>query len=268
MPFIEHDGLRIDYTEEGSGPPAVLIHSSVSGNRQWKRLVQDLKDRFRVIAVNLFGYGDTTPWMQPRPQTLADQARLIEILLAQSGEPAQVVGHSFGGAVAMKAAALLGKRISRLVLLETNPFYLLRQEGRHEAYAEIEAIRDQVKKHGSQGDWLGVAERFADYWNGPGSWAAMPLERRVVFARAIAPNFHEWDAVMNEATPLSGWSAITARTLLVCGRATARPIVEIAELLRSAFPLWEFASIPEGGHMAPLTRPDLVNPVVRSFLLK
>jgi len=257
--------VTVDCIAEGGGPAVVLIHSSVSGNRQWKRLIDELKGAWRVLAPNLFGYGRTPPWPEGRGQTLDDQAGLVERVLPAEGE-VRIVGHSFGGAVAMKLAARLGPRAARLVLLEPNPFYLLREHGRAEAFAEIKAVRDHVKKHGAAGEWLAVAERFADYWNGPGSWAQMPEDRRGAFARALMPNYHEWDAVMQEPTPLSDWAAIRAPTLLVHGRATNRPIVEIAELLEQAFPRWRRTRIEEGGHMAPLTRPDLVNPVVREFL--
>jgi pimeloyl-ACP methyl ester carboxylesterase len=50
--------VQVDFLEAGSsGPVVMLVHSSVSGARQWRRLMDDLKDRFRVRAVNLFGYG-------------------------------------------------------------------------------------------------------------------------------------------------------------------------------------------------------------------
>ena len=256
--------MKVDCIEAGSGPSVVLVHSSVSGNRQWKRMVEDLKDCFRVFAPNLHGYGATPPWDPSRSQTLADQANLVTKVLPPGD--VRIVGHSYGGAVAMKLAAMLGDRAKQLVLLETNPFYLLAQNGRRDAYAEIKAIRDHVKEHGSRGDWLAVAERFADYWNGPGSWQAMPAERREAFARAVLPNYHEWDSVMDESTTLAQWGTIRARTLLVRARETVRPIREIDELLRSAFPAWESARVSEGGHMAPLTHPELVNPIVEGFL--
>jgi pimeloyl-ACP methyl ester carboxylesterase len=51
--------INVDFVEAGSvGPVVMLVHSSVSGARQWRRLMEDLKDRFRVRAVNLFGYGN------------------------------------------------------------------------------------------------------------------------------------------------------------------------------------------------------------------
>jgi pimeloyl-ACP methyl ester carboxylesterase len=129
-------GPTVDFIEAGrSGPLVILVHSSVAGARQWRRLMDDLQDRFRVRAVNLFGYGKTPPWPGDRPQTLLDQARLIEAALPAGTDEVYLVGHSFGGSVAMKAAALMAGRVTKLVLLETNPFYLLEQAGEIAAFA-------------------------------------------------------------------------------------------------------------------------------------
>jgi hypothetical protein len=73
---------------------------------------------------------------------------------------------------------LLGPRVGNLILLEPNPFYLLRQDGRTQAYLESRGLRDHVKCFCSLGDWLKVAERFANYFIGDGSWSAMPEKRR------------------------------------------------------------------------------------------
>lgn len=266
MPVRSKNELRIDYTDDGAGETVILIHSSVSGNRQWRALVDALKDGYRVLAVNLFGYGETTPWPTTSPQSLYAQAQLVLALCEDTEGPVHLVGHSFGGSVAMKAASLLSERVGKLVLLEPNPFNLLKQHGRMEAFLESRALRDHVKCFGSLGDWPRVAERFADYWSGDGSWAAMPEKRRQAFAASLLPNFHEWDAVMSEETTVSEWSRLTAKTLVVSAVDTRRPIREIVEILSRACPGWRFEQLPEGGHMAPLTRPDLVNPIVRQFL--
>lgn len=257
----------VDTVEVGSGPVVVLVHSSVAGARQWRRLMSDLEDRFRVIAVNLFGYGRTPAWTGQSSQTLEDQAGLVEASVPDDCGALCLVGHSFGGSVAMKAAGKLGKRVDKLVLLEPNPFYLLDQHGRSEAFAECMELRNRIKRSGASGEWTKAAERFADYWGGAGTWASMPDDRRATFTEALKPNFHEWDAVMDEATTLEEWtSALPQETLVVSAQQTVRPIREIVELLREGGPTWRFEHIADGGHMAPLTRPDLINPIVSSFL--
>ena len=266
MPVLSRGSLQVDHTDEGRGQPVVLIHSSVSGNRQWRALTDALKDRYRVLAVNLFGYGETTRWPAVARQSLYAQAQLILTLCENLGAPVHLVGHSFGGSVALKAASLLGQRVGKLILLEPNPFYLLEQHGRAEAFLEARGLRDHVKCFGALGDWPRVAERFADYWLGDGSWSAMPEKRRAAFAEALQPNFHEWDAVMDERTPLEAWQALTARTLVVSDAATRLPIREIVAIFAEACPRWSFKAIAEGGHMAPLTHPQVINPIVRDFL--
>jgi pimeloyl-ACP methyl ester carboxylesterase len=265
MPLASHGALTVDYIEQGRGEPVVLLHSSVSGNRQWRALIDALSDRYRVLAVNLFGYGETTPWPDNTSQSLYAQAALVLALPGVEMGRMHLVGHSFGAAVALKIAVLLAERVAKLVLIEPNPFNLLKQEGRTEAYLEARALRDHVKCFGSLGQWDRVGERFADYWGGDASWGTMPEKRRAAFAAALKPNFYEWDAVMSEETTLEQWKAIAASTLVVSDPQTRRPIREIVEIFAQACHHWKFESMT-GGHMAPLTRPELVNPVIRQFL--
>jgi len=167
----------------------------------------------------------------------------------------------------MKLAAQLGSRATKLVLLETNPFNLLQQAGRDEAFAEVVALRDCVKIFGDRGEWEAAAERFFDYWMGAGSWQGMSGERRAAFVRALKPNLHEWDAVMGETTSVEEWAtSLPPATLVVYDPGTVLPIREIAAILRAACPTWQYQEVPGAGHMAPLTRPDLINPIIRSFL--
>ena len=105
--------IKVDYLEAGSsGPVVMLVHSSVSGARQWRRLMGDLQGQFRVRAVNLFGYGKTAAWPAETIQSLDDQARLVEAALPANADEVYLVGHSFGGSVAMKAAARLEGRVA------------------------------------------------------------------------------------------------------------------------------------------------------------
>jgi pimeloyl-ACP methyl ester carboxylesterase len=201
--------------------------------------MDDLKDRFRVRAVNLFGYGKTPPWPAEQTQTLNDQAQLVLAATPANADEIYLVGHSFGGSVAMKAAARLADRVRKLVLLETNPFYLLAQAGCADAFAEAMELRNCIKKFGALGQWATAAERFSDYWNGNGTWQEMPSDRRLAFMEALKPNFFEWDAVMNETTSAAKWATLLPRnTLLMCDPETVMPIHEINQILRRSCPVW------------------------------
>ena len=95
----------------------------------------------------------------------------------------------------------------------------------------------------------------------------MSVERRNTFVESLKPNYFEWDAVMQETTPVEQWARLLPRsTLLVSDPNTVLPIREITAILRQSCPMWTYKEIAGGGHMAPLTRPDLVNPLVKAFL--
>jgi len=265
---VKSEAIRqVDVIQKGDGPVVVLIHSSVAGAGQWRGLMEQLSGEFRLLAVNLYGYGRTDPWNAERAQTLLDQARLLEQILPDVIGRFSIVGHSFGGAVAMKAAALYGDRVDRLVLIEPNPFYLLSQHGRDDPFAEALTLRACIKENRGRGDWEAAAAVFADYWNGAGNWKAMPEDRRAKFAVALRPNFHAWDAVMNETTPILEWREVPpADTTVISAADTVRSIAEIVDLMEAACPDWRFERLGEGGHMAALTRPETTNPLIRFAL--
>jgi len=118
MPSISRNGLVIDYLDEGAGPAVVLLHSSVSGNRQWRRLIGELAPDYRCLAPNLLGYGQTSPWSSDRKQTLDDATAVALAVCELIDGPLRLVGHSWGGALALSAAHRLGPRVTHLALYE------------------------------------------------------------------------------------------------------------------------------------------------------
>lgn len=252
-----------DFIEAGTGPLVVLVHASMSGARQWSALTQSLQDRFRVRALNLFGYGRTPAWPAAVPPTLDAYADLVLSAIPPKERGIALLGHSFGGAVAMRAAWRLGKRAAKLVLIEPSLFSLLALGGRREAHAEIAAVaRDMAQLPPEV-----AAERFIGYWTGPASWAATPPERQAAYVRAVSFVRNEFGAAFGERATLDQWrAALPRRTLILSAADTKRSSREVVEVLSLAGAGWEFARIAEGGHMSPLTQPQRVNPVIAAFL--
>ena len=63
--------------ESGSGPTVVCMHASASSSTQWRALSEALSDRFRVVAVDLYGCGRTAAWPQQRPLGLDNEGRCL-----------------------------------------------------------------------------------------------------------------------------------------------------------------------------------------------
>jgi pimeloyl-ACP methyl ester carboxylesterase len=267
MPVIATaGGWPVDYIDAGRGLPVVLVHSASTGNWQWRRLIEDLADRRRALAVNLYGYGRTPPWPEGRPQTLEAQAELVEAVAATTEGPLALVGHSFGGAVAMTAAPRLADRLAALILIEPNRFHQLARHGRRAAYEEIDRLHRLTKARGGAGGWAAAGAAFADYWGGAGAWHAMPEDRRQAFLASFRNTFYEWDGVIGGAEPAEALAPLASRTLLMIAAGTRRPIREIGEILVERLPGLHQAPIARGGHLAPLADPAGVNPQILAFL--
>lgn len=99
--FIEVNGVRLHYVDEGAGPPIVLIHGASGNLRDWTfSMVDRLKDRFRVIAIDRPGHGYSGRLAIDGADPEA-QARLFAAAATALGaERALIAGHSWGGALA------------------------------------------------------------------------------------------------------------------------------------------------------------------------
>jgi len=261
---------RVDCIDAGAGQLVMLVHASLSGARQWSPLMRELCGRMALRAVNLFGYGATPAWAEWRPPTLDDYAELLARAIPRSARRVSLVGHSFGGAVAMQAAARqLQGRVERLVLIEPSPFYLLDQCGRQDASRELSVLSNLTKQCIADGRPEVAAVMFIDYWGGAGTWSASPPERRAEFIRLIPLIANEWNAALDGEWPLADWVAdLPANTLLISALNTKRPSAAVVQLLLEARPDWECASLREGGHMVPVTHLHLVNPIIAEFLTR
>jgi pimeloyl-ACP methyl ester carboxylesterase len=82
----------------------------------------------------------------------------------------------------------------------------------------------------------------------------------------LPPVMREWEAVGSRGRPIAEWSAIAAPVHILRAADTRRSTASVASLLARAHPKWKLHEVAAGGHMAPLTRPDLVNPLIAKLL--
>ena len=145
-----------------------------------------LSDRFHVIAVDLYSYGKSPAWPEDREMYLDDEISLLEPIFRSAGDTFHLVGHSYGGAVALKAALKNPGRLKSLVLYEPVLFSVLAADNPNSpATREILSVRDDTIRAVTLGDLETAAERFVDYWLGPGSFSNMPEARRPALANSM-----------------------------------------------------------------------------------
>lgn len=132
--FAWVEGYAVHYSDDGAvgAPAVVLIHGFAASMFTWRHVRADLLSAgYRVIAMDLLGYGASARPAEPAYST-EQQARLVLGLLDQLGvKTASVVGHSFGGRVAMQMALLAPERVRSLVLLAPEAFTVGRPRESH-----------------------------------------------------------------------------------------------------------------------------------------
>jgi pimeloyl-ACP methyl ester carboxylesterase len=115
--------VKLYYSEEGKGPPLLLIHGFGASTFTWRFVAPELAKDHRVIAVDLKGFGQSDKPFDGR-YSVYDQAELLAQLIEDKDlRDLTLVGHSFGGGVALllalEANQRLDGRITRLVLLDS-----------------------------------------------------------------------------------------------------------------------------------------------------
>lgn len=251
----------------GAGEPVICLHSSASSSAQWRPLFDRLAARFHVFAIDLYGAGRTPHWPGDRPLTLADEVALLAPIMAAVRGRVHVVGHSYGGAVALKLALAHRSRIASLTVFEPVLFsVLMAHDPESPAAREICAVRADTAAAVAAGDLARAGQRFVDYWMGPGAWARMPDTRRESVAAAMEAIPGEFHAAFDEPAPLAAFAALDVPVLSMVGAESPASSRAIARLIAKTLPRVTEIEIEGVGHMAPVTHADRVNGLIEPHL--
>ena len=120
--YLDVDGLTIHYQEEGSGPPLLLIHGVASSLHTWDGWVAQLKDRYRVIRLDLPGFGLTGPDPAMVDQEITEQYMVEKIQGFMQGLGVQkffIAGNSLGGYIAWNYAKQYPQNLYKMILLDS-----------------------------------------------------------------------------------------------------------------------------------------------------
>lgn len=254
------------FREAGSGPTVLCVHSSASSSGQWRALMDSLSDRFRVVAMDLYGYGKSPAWPGEHELRLDDEIALMAPILETAGK-FHLVGHSYGGLVALKLALNDASRIASLTLYEPTCFFLLiANDPEDPASREIKAVSDETNRLVDAGDLELAAQRFVEYWVGPDAWSQTPEAGRLTIANRMGKVRFEWTTIFDKPLPSANISALAMPILLLTGSRSTAAARGVIRLLYGLLPQAEVLELPGLGHMGPVTHPEKVNEAITAFI--
>ncbi len=117
--FMDIDGLNVHYKDQGSGPVLLLMHGVVSSLFTWDGWYDELKDNFRIIRLDLPGFGITGPKKNEDYLAPATNIFLDKFLNKLNVEHCFVAGNSLGGFYGWNYTIHNPKRVDKLIILDT-----------------------------------------------------------------------------------------------------------------------------------------------------
>jgi pimeloyl-ACP methyl ester carboxylesterase len=263
--------VNLYVTEAGEGPPLLLIHGFGTNIFTWRRVAPELARHHRVIAVDLKGFGQSDKPFDERYSAL-DQAELLAQLIEDRDlRDVTLVGHSFGGGVALmlalQADTRLAGRLSKLVLLDSIAY-----PQKIPVFFKLLGVpvMSQLGVRMAPSTWqIEVALKIAYYddskidpaeiqaYAGPMQSAAG--KNAIIYsARQIVPDGLDRLAAR--------YNTITLPTLILwCDHDRIVPL-DVGLKLRRAMPNSTFKLVSDCGHMPQEEQPEATLRLIRGFL--
>lgn len=267
MPHFETDRLSVHYTDTGYGETVVLLHAGGASAAQWRKVTPHLQDRYRLLAPDLIGFGETKFRDGRKDASHDDQADLVRALIEHARqELVHVVGHSFGGATATNLAVSYPEVVKSLVLIEPVLTPLLRHTGEITIYEESRFWALAFIRDADAGRNVAAWRRFIDHHNGEGTWDSLSERAHARFLNVTAQTAAAYKANFNNPTNLMDLIKITIPTLVIRGEKTDDSFRRICEITWEQIPGCDYETISGAAHMSPLTHPTTVNALIEEHL--
>jgi lipase len=244
-------GRKVKIIERGSGIPAVFLHSGIGSAGEWREVFSRWPEGYRLIAVDAYRDGDG-PGATGVQRTLDDYADQVRAVVNHVGEPVRLIGFSWGGATGLYMAVTTPEVLTSLTVVEPEAYSLLRTEN-PQAFAEIAGLRDRWREHVRADRWYEALEEFVDYYNGPGSFARWPADRREAFLADQRARGDLWDVLFEAPLTAEALTTVDVPVHVIEGSATSAVDHAICDVVLQRVPQAEHSIIKGAGHMMPLT---------------
>jgi pimeloyl-ACP methyl ester carboxylesterase len=248
------DGVEIAYHRVGSGPPVVAVHGGLGTWRSWARVADRLADRFEVFLIDRRGRGDSG---DAAAHSLQREVGDVRAVLDRAGPGAAVIGHSYGGALALEAAR--GGGVAAVAVYE--PAVGIGDLISPAEIARVEQLLEDCDREAALAHDLTLLD-------GSGLVTTMklpPRSRRPPALLALTPTIARELRAIAGLTP-ERYRRLDIPALVLIGTDSPAPQREACERLAATLPNASVAWLEGLGHVAHTGAPDAVVAALGPFL--
>ncbi|MEJ3655886.1 alpha/beta hydrolase [Actinomycetes bacterium KLBMP 9759] len=261
---VSADGTRIAYQRVGEGPPVVVLPGALNYGEVWRDVAEQLAAEYTFLLVDRRFYAPSGAG--PVPSSFAAETADVRAMIEAAGEPVHLLGHSYGGLLALHAALADPSGIRSLLLYE--PPVLA--GGPHVA-GVLQRFRDMLDAGNSLGALMTFLTEIVEV--DPTAIGSMigddgPPPTAAEVTGLVGSLLHDIESLSGLTTDPSHWSPIELPVLLMAGGRSWDSVQASTAAIRAALPHAEVVTWPEQTHFANMLVPGEVAATLREFLSK
>lgn len=257
--FVDHVGFDVAWRESGDGPPVVFLHGLGGTRTAWGPQLRGLNDRFRCIAWDMPGYGESAP---VNPLTFEAIAQSLVSLLDHLDLPeVDMVGLSFGGMHALHTALNFPDRVRRMVLADTSPAFGM------DGTTATHWIASRLGPLDAGRTLAEAAEVIVDAITAVTLTGVERAETIEAFGQIPTDGFRAAVMCLPTNDVRSRLAEIQHACCVIVGELDEETPVSYAQVLAEGIANAEFHVLDGVGHLSPAEDPGRFNELVSRFLL-
>jgi pimeloyl-ACP methyl ester carboxylesterase len=228
---IEEARGCIDYDESGAGPTILLVPGSCSTGAAWRPVMAAWENQFRCVTTSLLGYGGTAERRTASDVSIFREVDVLESVIQRAGGRVHLVGHSFGGLVALAVVLRNQAFIKSLVILEAPAVELLQERNEHRHYNGFRRMTKAYFEAFEAGNAQAIAAMI-DFYGGASTFASWPPRVRAYAVEMTPVNILDWASAYGFPLSAASLAEIRIPTLIFRGSAS-HPAMQRANVLLS-----------------------------------
>jgi pimeloyl-ACP methyl ester carboxylesterase len=250
--MLDEEQGRIDYDESGSGPAVVLLPGSCSTGAAWRPVIAAWDGQFRCTTTSLLGYGGTGERRTAGNHSISHNAEAMESSIRKAGARVHLVGHSFGGLVALAVALRNLVSLASLVIIEAPAVDILRERNEDLHYRAFRRMTEAYFADFAGGNAEAIAAMI-DFYGGAGTFTSWPPRLRAYAVETTPVNILDWADAYGFPLSEASLAAITIPLLVIRGGASPEAVQRANALLSEFSGDATLATIDGAAHFAIVT---------------